>query len=119
MVKRLQYPIWATIDPETLDAQLRDEVQWRYDFSIPVLPLHQVRQGLFITDPETLGEAGRAPDIDATRTVNILGESRTVAIIGESRALAIIGESRTLSAIGESRTVAIIGESRTVTAIGT
>ena len=59
MVERFQYPIWAPIDPETLDAELRDEIQWWTNFSIPVLPEHQTRPGTFVIDTETLAEGLR------------------------------------------------------------
>ena len=56
MVERFQYPIWAPIDPETLDAELRDEIQWWINFSIPILPEHQTRSGTSVIDAETLGD---------------------------------------------------------------
>ena len=58
MAERLQYPIWAPIDPETLDAPLRDELQWYLDFSFPVWPEPTVASfPSFFIDPEALGAA--------------------------------------------------------------
>ncbi len=47
---------WLTIDPTTLDAPLRDEIQWFNPFSIPEITTYKVRAGLFVIDPETLSE---------------------------------------------------------------
>ena len=55
MAERFQYPVWAAIDPETLDAPLRDEVQWFQEFSVPVLPIPSVASApSFTIDPTTL-----------------------------------------------------------------
>jgi hypothetical protein len=55
-----QHPAaFVVIDPTSLDAPLRDELQWFTEFSLPVLPGHQTRPGVFVTDPETLAEGLR------------------------------------------------------------
>ena len=46
-------------DPTTLDAPLRDEIQWFQEFDVPVLPEHQTRPGTFVIDTETLAEGLR------------------------------------------------------------
>ena len=59
MAERFQYPVWAAIDPETLDDPLRDEIQWFQEFSVPVLPIPSIAEITFsFIDPEALGEAG-------------------------------------------------------------
>ena len=55
----IQQPAAFITDPTTLDATLRDEIQWFMEFSVPVLPEHQTRPGLFIIDPATLDAAQR------------------------------------------------------------
>lgn len=49
-----QQPDAFTTDQETLNAPLRDEIQWYSPFNLPVLPLHQTRLGWYTVDPEAL-----------------------------------------------------------------
>jgi len=61
MTKRLQYPIWAAIDPEALGEEAAevvtlDEFQ---AFSLPVIPIYVQQPDAFIIDPVTLGAVAR------------------------------------------------------------
>ncbi len=53
MVDHVQYPIWAAIDPTTLDAPTRDELQWYLNFSLPVPRKIRAEEGWFTIDPIT------------------------------------------------------------------
>ncbi len=53
MAERFQYPIWAPIDPETLDAPLRDELQWFQGLSDPLRAVERVIDAgnIFVDQP--------------------------------------------------------------------
>lgn len=56
----LQHPEAAIIDPTTLDAPLRDEIQWFQPLAEPVLPRHLFQRAEAAPiDPETLSAALR------------------------------------------------------------
>ena len=55
-----QPPGAFTIDPETLDDPLRDEIQWFQPLAEPVLPKQPEPPGKFVDDPELLGAKQRA-----------------------------------------------------------
>ncbi len=80
MTERLQYPIQAAIDPETLDDPLRDEIQWFQPFSEPIRQLAGVAAaaaiiastGMAPIDPEALGEgAGEVVTLDEFQPLSV------------------------------------------------
>ncbi len=61
MADRFQYPVQAATDPETLNAPLRDEIQWWIELSQPTRRRASVANfPSFFIDPEALGEAEAA-----------------------------------------------------------